>query len=259
MKRVISTVFVVFSFCLTLSLANATNLPPGGSVTPAPGSGFSGSPVGSVSDPVTWFIGSTIEGNVKFVEGVLVDPTTHDLDFFYQIQNNSPVPTAQVGLASTIVNNASLTPVQTTVLLTGFTPGITLNVFDVSSAAPFTGGLFAAPTASSNIPTVANPIPGDVTVTYNQAISPGQNSAILLIQTDATNFGVGGAQFHWKQNPSLHGATSGTAFMSENINVKALVPLATPEPGAYGLLSLAIAGLFFILHQRSGKAKAKIS
>ncbi len=249
MKR---TLFVAFSFCLTLSLANATSLPPGGSVTPGLGSGFAGSVVGSVSDPVNWFIGPTIEGNVTFREAVLVDPSTHDLDFFYQIQNNSPSPTGSVGLASTIVNNASLTPVQTTVLLTGFSVGSVTNVFDITSNAGFSGGVFASPTSTSMITTVANPTPGDITLTFNNAISPGQNSAILLIQTNANAFTTGTAQFHWKQNPLLHGATSGTFFTSENIDVGTLVP--TPEPGAYGLLSLAIAGLFFIIHQRSKKA-----
>ncbi len=224
------------------------------------GSGFHGAPSGSVNDLANWKKGSITEGAVNFVEGVWVDPTTHDLDFFYQIQNNSIPATGQTGNASTVGNQgASPNLSQTTVILTGYMSGFTENVFEITSAqfnaSALGGSLFVKPSTGESIASVSNTVPGVLTVNFNQAITPGKDSAILVVKTDAKNFDNGGqAFFHWKQNPDLHGGTSGTAFNSENISLGTLEP--TPEPGAYGLLSLAVAGLFLVVRKRSEKTRA---
>lgn len=269
MKRIKSRLLSIgfCGFCLTLSQAYATSLPvSGGSATPATitlgaGSGFAGLPNGSVNDLANWKNGGTTEGAVNFVQGVWVDPTTHDLDFFYQIQNNSPVATGSTGSASTIGNQGAAPNLnQTTVVLTGYGSGTTENVFEITSAqynaTALGGSLFVMPSAGETVATVSNATAGDLVVTLNQNLTPGKDSAILVVQTNAKSFDNGGqALFHWKQNPALHGATSGTAFSSENIDLGDLEP--TPEPGVYGLLSLAIAGLFLVVYRRSEKAKTK--
>ncbi len=257
----------LFGFGLTLSQAHATTLPIlGGSVSPATltlgsGSGFAGSPIISVNDLANWKNGGTTEGAVNLVQGVWVDPSSQDLDFFYQLQNNSPAATGSTGSASTIGNQgASSSLTQTTVVFTGFGPALSENVFDITSAqfsaTALGGSLFVKPTSGEAVTTVSNATTGNLVVTLNQNLAPGTNSAILVVETNAKTFDNGGqALLHWKQNPALHGATSGTAYSSENINLGVLEP--TPEPGVYGLLSLAVAGLFLVMHRRSEKAKAK--
>jgi len=257
MKRITSMLLTLgaCSLCLTLAPAYATVLPPGGSVSPAPQSAatFSGaSVVATKTDLITWFNGPNLDGNVKFNEAVIVDPMSGNLDFFYQIQNNSPAPTGITQQASTIQN---LGGGGASVMLTGYGPGTAEDVYVITNSTGLGAGFLNA-SGTANITTV-NQTAGNIIVNFNNAVLPGTDSAILLVRTNAspTSFTTGGtANFRWRQNPALHGATSGTAFTSENISVATLVP--TPEPGVYGLLSLAIAGLFFVVHRRSGKAKA---
>jgi hypothetical protein len=258
MKRLSSMLLTLGAcgLCLTLAPANATVLPPGGSVSPgAPTSALtfsSATVVATQVDPITWFNGPNLDGNVKFTEAVIIDPGTGNLDFFYQIQNNSPAPSGITQSASTLQN---LGGGGATLTLNGFGPGVTENVFQITNSSGLSAS-FGNASGTNDIVTVSRTSTSDV-ISFNNPITPGTESAILLIKTNAapTAFTTGGtANLRWRQNPALHGATSGTAFSSENITVATLVP--TPEPGVYGLLSLAIAGLFFAVHRRSGKAKA---
>jgi hypothetical protein len=255
------------SLCLSLSQASATSLPlAGGSAVPASitlgsGSGFTGAPKASANDLEFWKNSALVtEGSVNYVQGVWVDPTTHFLDFFYQIQNNSPAITGSTGGSSTIGNQGgAANPTQTTLVLTGFGPGITENVFEITSAqfvaGTLGGSLFVKPSNGETVTSVSNAIPGELIVNFNEAITPGSSSAILLVETNATATRGGQALLHWKQNPAVHGGKSGSAFNSESITMSDLAP--APEPGAYGVLSLAIAGLVFAVQLRSARAKRK--
>ncbi len=253
--------------CLTLSQASATSLPlAGGSAAPAAislnsGSGFTGAPKASTNNLEFWKNSANVtEGSVNYVQGVWVDPTTHFLDFFYQIQNNSPAISGPTGGGSTIGNlGGAPNPTQTTLVLTGFGAGITENVFEITStqfvAGALGGSLFVKPNNGETVSSVSNAVPGELIVNFNQAITPGNSSAILVVETNATATRGGQALLHWRQNPAIHGGTSGSAFNSESITMSNLAP--APEPGAYGVLSLAIAGLVFAVQLRSARAKRK--
>lgn len=257
MVKASTKVSMIAGLCLAFGQAYATNLPVGGPVTLNSGSGFAGAPAGSMSDSETWFSGSTLRGNVTFVQGVWVDPTTHFLDFFYQIQNNSTSPTI---LSNTVGNLAGApNPGQLTLTLTGYGSGFTESVFDITSStynpSSLGGSLFKTPISGNAVVAANNSTPNDLIVTFNNGIMPGQNSAILLVKTNASSMQAGGdGIFNWKQNPSRHGATSGTSYKTELITANTLEP--APEPGVYGILSLGIAGLFLAVRRRSEKAKS---
>ena len=249
--------FTLIGVCLAFGQAYATNLPVGGPLNLTSGSGFAGAPVASVSDAETWYAGATLRGNATFVEGVWVDPTTHYLDFFYQIQNHSTTP---VILSDTVGNLAGApNPGQLTLTLTGFGPGFSETIFDITSTTyhPGTlgGSLFTMPISGNAVVAANNSTPNDLIATFNYGLMPGQSSAILLVQTNATSSKAGGqAMFNWRQNPSRHGATGGTAFSSELITANTLEP--APEPSAYGALALGLAGLFFVVRRRAQKTAA---
>jgi hypothetical protein len=235
-------------------------LTPGGSVTPtvAPTSSVpTGAPNGVSSQGFTpffqedasWSVNSQpAKAGMNFDSAVYKDTSTGGLDFFYQIQN--PFKGAATGTNT----------VASSFVIDWFTlPGITITGVDQIDASDFTGPFsnFLKPKpAGSAITNVSlNGSDNMLTVTLDQPIKPGQNSAILVVQTNAHDFDqASNATFNWVTNPTgagVHGAVN-------PFNLQTLEPvITTPEPGFYGLLALAIAGTVMIARGRSSKLLKK--
>jgi hypothetical protein len=278
-----SKMLMLTGLCLALSPAYATNLFPGGNgtVTPIPGYSY-GSPtfpaVGSspnapsppgmgtnfLQESGAWVLltNPNIQAHVTFDEAVYVDPQTGDLDFFYQIQNTgTALPSQYAGTdavaSPVVINNFDQSSSVQVTAVDEITSGTPYQQFD----------LMKAPTAGSSISSVTYtnvPIGGggnyeNLSFSFNAPIGPGQNSAILVIKTNATSYDQeAGANLNWQKKTPLGGVgtdagtgASGTAFFEGAID-----PVLAPEPGFYGVLSLGIAGLLLLIHRRSGKAKA---
>ncbi|MCU1263443.1 MAG: hypothetical protein JWO80_6328, partial [Bryobacterales bacterium] len=103
----------------------------------------------------------------------------------------------------------------------------------------------------------------NLNVNLSSVVKPGQNTAVLLVKTNAKNFDQGTSSFNWSTAPSGCSAASqatgncGNAY-SEPFFLNNLEPFAAPEPGFYGMLSLGIAGLFFVVRRRSIKATSAV-
>lgn len=266
MNRTIGKVLV--SLCVVgLTQAYATSLLPGGTVSPVavlpPGFPSGPSSTGScasfsspcsstgsnalLQEGASWKKNNVVGANVTFENGVWVDPVTHELDFFYQIQNTFTGATA--------ANNT----ITTTFMLEDFT-GVTTNVYQVDLSGPsgsafFAGSGFKKPTADT-ITKVSRSLNGaDLTVTLTTTgIKPKTNSAILVVKTNATDFDQAGlGSFSWNAAPPAGATGGGQNTNLKNWTLDALEPVLTPEPGFYGVLSLGIAGLLMLVRRRSGR------
>jgi hypothetical protein len=200
-------------------------------------------------EDASWSVGSqTAKAGMNFDSAVYKDPSTGGLDFFYQIQN--PFKGAATGTNT----------VASSFVIDWFTlPGITVTGVAQIKASNFTGPfsnfLKPKPAGSAITNLSLNGTDNMLTVTLDQPVAPGQNSAILVIETNAKDFDqAGNATFNWVTNPAgpgVHGAVN-------PFNLQTLEPvITTPEPGFYGLLALAIAGTVMIARSRSSKLLKK--
>jgi len=276
-KQMFSKVLLSTGLCLALSPAYATNLNPGGTVSPVPGFTYlTGPPVFPSGSPnavsttganpllqegYSWSpAGGSTKANITFENGVYVDPNTGDLDFFYQIQNTYTGAAMPSNTVSPLITmNMNLEGVQVT------------GVSEITSTNFQSFDDFVAPTAGDKISSVSlcqttlSPCAAgyepdgnaNVFVTFSGSIVPSSDSAILVIQTNAKDFDQAGeGTFSWKATPPP-GAHQGATLVTNPFTLDALEPLPVPEPGFYGVLSLGLAGLLLLVHRRSGKAKIK--
>lgn len=245
---------------LALSQAYATPLLPGGTISSiaALPPGFPSGPSTAVSstganpllqEGASWKVGKTVGGNVTFENGVWIDPTTHQLDFFYQIQNTFTGAKAANNTISTTFTLADFSPVTTDIYQADFA---------TMGSAFFNGSGFVKPTADQ-VMKVSRDLTGDLTVTLTTTgILPKTASAILVVKTNALDFDQAGlGSFSWNGAPPLGATGGGQNTNMKNWTLDALEPLLTPEPGFYGILSLGIAGLLLLVRRRSEKARAK--
>ena len=120
---------------------------------------------------------------MDFIGAVYADPSNPfgagDLDFMYQV-SNSARSTDSIGRMTAISFTGFATDV-------GFT----------AAGASLTGGLFVNGTVAPQL--VDRITPGTVGFTFNAPLSllvgPGHTSTVLIIQTDATHFSAGSANF----------------------------------------------------------------
>jgi hypothetical protein len=250
----------------------ATPLVPGGTVSPGPLVIPSGSPItidpvtlspGALNDGFLWKkstpiqVGST-EAAGNFITAVYKDTSTGALDFYYQIQTAfRSNATGQ----KTLLNSFQLTNWANVGILDvqAFTGG-SGNLFGNGSSVEFKGS------ASDAITTVSRSTGTGNTINVNLAgnLLPGQNSAVLLIKTNAKRFDdLGSAALSWVTAPpsclvapSAGNPTPCGVADFPTFGLAALEPVV-PEPGFYGVLSLSMIGLWMGVRRRSaGKAKA---
>jgi hypothetical protein len=266
--------------CLALSQANATSLLPGQTVN-NPGALPAGSvPTGTstavsstgsanlLEEGSSWKFNGKTDANITFATGVWVDPSSGDLDFFYQIQNS--FPKAQSALDNTVASSMTLTDfsgvgISNVYEVTYATKGLTGCAFFGAGPCPpdANGSGFLRPTTASVSSVARSSGAGsDLTVNFNGlGIAPGTNSAILVIETTAKDFDqTGSGTFTWEGAPPAGAVGSGPGQNTKGPWVlDALEPVVTPEPGFYGILALGIAGLLLIVRRRSEKAARRAS
>lgn len=239
----------------------ALPLNPGGSVTPGTTAGApSGNPVGidqetstqgGLNDGFNWRgklsatgrIGTQGSGN--YINAVYIDPSTHDLDFYYQIQNT---------FAGAANSKNILTSTFDITDFTGFSISDVQQLADNSTGNFFGDGgnvEFKGKTTQT-ITNVSRSSDGsDLTVTLSGNVAPGQNTAVLLIKTNATNFDQGNSTLNWVTAPSTPPGSCTAGYCNTPFNLANLEPFAAaPEPGFYGMLSLGMGGLFFAVRRR---------
>jgi hypothetical protein len=254
--------------CLTLSTACASILNPGGTVSLIPVYSYGPSQFPSANSNATdngvagsnassqggsWSVGSNLAGaNINFADAVYADPTSGDLEFLYQIEPSI--------LGNSVnSNSAELSTVINGCTLTGF--AIT-GVEQISSATFNPFGVFVKPTSSANnISAVSlSPNDQDLTIDFSTYVAPGQYSAILMIETNATSCDQNGTN-----------GTSGIANLAAPLGILSVsasnpgsspnqgnqgaspdVPVVAPEPGGYGVLLLGCC-LLLLVHRRSRK------
>jgi hypothetical protein len=266
MNQIFAKTLIIGSLCWALSPAYAGPLAPGGSVSPVtllPGTATF--PVGTpngvstfgykpfLQEDGSWSAptGGVPNNGIDFDSATFYDPVTHDLDFFYQVQNLAKnVPT--VG-DNTVVTTYKLN-------LPTLTTGVTImgvdQINNMNFSAAANADNFLDPTLGINISSVSLAL-NDMTLTVQMSgsgIGPGQNSAVLVLQTNANDFVQSGmGVFNWKSNPPAGSFGS----INPNFVLNTLEPiLSTPEPGFYGVLSLGLAGLLLLAHRRSNKTKS---
>ncbi|MCU1257188.1 MAG: hypothetical protein JWO80_73 [Bryobacterales bacterium] len=260
-RVVITKVLVAAGMLVASSQIYATQLNPGGTVvnpgtTSAPG----GSPIaidpitltqGGLNDGFNWKNGKgkPNESSGNYVNAVYVDPVTHELDFYYQIQN-------------TFAGNATgQNTLSSTFMISDFAGFTIFNVLQLQSsvAGNFFGDgssdEFKGKTQVSIVDVKRSANGSNIVVDLSSVVKPGQNTAVLLLKTNAKNFDQGTSSFNWKTPPSgcpaIAQATGncGNAY-KEPFFLNNLEPFQAPEPGFYGMLSLGIAGLFFVVRRR---------
>ena len=246
----------------------ATQLNPGGTVVPGTALAPTGSPI--TVDPVTMTQGGLNAGfnwktgNAKpnkasgnYVSAVYVDPITHDLDFYYQIQNTfGGTANGQDTLKSsfTITDFGKFTIFEVLKLQSN----VTGNFFGDGNNVEFKG---QTQVGIVDVKRSANG--SNLTVDLSSVVKPGQNTAVLLVRTNAKNFDQGTSSFNWSTAPSGCSASAqatgncGNAY-TQQFFLNNLEPFQAPEPGFYGMLSLGIAGLFFVVRRRSIKATSAV-
>lgn len=186
----------------------------------------------------------------------VVPATGGELDFFYQIQNNSPNPSVAIPAGSNVVTSKVVLDLGT---LTSPSEITGIAQIENGNFVPFTAGNFNSPTTGFKITSVSLDSTDEfLTVNLSSNVGPGQNSAILVVETDSTTFDQDGeGDFSWKAAPKAPpGYTlKSSTGSSQDYDLDALEPILAPEPGVYGVLTLAIGGLLFFVRRRSEQAK----
>jgi hypothetical protein len=246
------------ALCVAHGAAYASNLSPGGSVSPVPPysygapafpSGFPNSGLGQyganpfLQEGASWAPGAsqTPGANITFENAVYSAAGTGDLDFFYQIQNSytGPATGSDTVSPAVILDDFSL-------------PGVTITGVEQITAPlfqPFDDFVKPTPATNSILSVSLGIDDRTLTVNFSAPINPGQDSAILVIETNAKSFNQNAeATFQWLGAPpaGAHGIADTQIFALD-----ALEPVATPEPNVYGVLSLAVAGLLFMARRDS--------
>jgi hypothetical protein len=256
-------------FCLTLGSACASILNPGSTVTPIPVYSYGPSQFPSANSNANdngvpgsdaslqgavWSLGSNLAGaNTNFADAVYADPTSGDLEFLYQIEPSI--------LGNSVdSNSAELSTVINGCTLTGF--AIT-GVEQITSATFNPVGVFVKPTSSSNnIRSVSlSSNDQDLTIDFSTLVAPGQYSAILVIETNATSCDQNSTSAI--ANPAtplgiLSGSASnpGSSPNQPNQGTSPGVTVVAPEPGGYGILFLGCC-LLLLVHRRSQRVTTK--
>lgn len=188
----------------------------------------------SISNPGTFLDGSTdsvtglnAQGNVLYsgtLRSAVYRNVLGTLDFYYQFYNSTSSPDS----ISRITMNS----------FAGFTTniGYTNQNFDGSgnsdvnfrgssyNQAPLIGERVSSSTVGFNFGAGS----------YSPKINPGETSSILVIRTNATNFGIGSTSI-------INGAVA---------NVATFAPTAIPEPGTYALLGAGLIALGLMRRKR---------
>ena len=194
---------------------------------------------GDLSSPASWKKSKTWGGSIDLLNAAYYDPTTKGVDFYYQVQNITRGP------------KTSTDTVNPTITLLGFA-GFTTNVFQISKT---TGGSvnlfgnssvsFKEPTANTVVSVLRSGVADEgntLTITFSGiGIAPGKTSAILEVQTNATNFdAAGGTLFQWMGTPPV-GAVG--AANTQSFDLSTLEPVVAAEPSFYWLLSAGLIAL----------------
>lgn len=261
-RFVMTRVLVTAGILVGSGQIQATQLNPGGTVVnPGTTSQPGGLPI--AVDPVTQTQGGLNDGfnwkkgkgepnksSGNYVNAVYVDPVTHELDFYYQIQNTfAGAANGQNTLSSTFMISD----------FAGFTIFNVLQLQSNVSGNFFGDGHndeFKGKTQVSILDVKRSANGSNILVELSSVVQPGQNTAVLLLKTNAKNFDQGTSTFNWKTSPSGCPASAqatgncGNAYQ-EPFHLNNLEPFQAPEPGFYGVLSLGIAGLFFVVRRRS--------
>lgn len=218
-RKHISKVLPAGALLVFVSLANATIVAPGGTVSASPVSVGPGATVVANTGPITLTgTAGPLTLNATYDEVVYSDPTgvcAGCLDFVIQVTDNSP--------ASTDIIQS----------VTG--SGFALATTDVGFNSSVNGGAaLSSPIDPANI-TRSNT--GVVSFDYRPGqISPGQQSAYLIIRTDAKQFIPGTVTV--QDGVALTGAGYGVA----------------PEPNLTYLLSVFAVGIIGIAFRRKKNA-----
>lgn len=263
MKRLtITKVLATVGLLCAAGQIYALPLAPGGTVlNPGTATAPAGTPI--AVDPITgqqggqnngfnWRTGPAAKNKAagNYVNAVYVDPVTHELDFYYQIQNTFKDP----------AGNPQNT-VQAVFQIADFGGFAILDVRQLMD--PAAGNFFGDGAnvefkgkTTQTITQVSRSANGSVlTVTLSGVVKPGQNTAVLLIKTNATNFDQGTSRFNWMTAPSgcspanQAAGNCGNAYTNPFF-LNNLEPVIVPEPGFYGMLSLGIGGLFLAVRRR---------
>jgi hypothetical protein len=254
-----------------LSPSFATSLLPGQTVTnpsmlpaaqipTAPSTAVSSSGANSLLlEGASWKMVKNTEASITFANGVWVDPTTGDLDFFYQIQNTR---SASKAAPNNAVANSFILDDFNNIGITGVfqvsysTKGTGCAFFGAGPCPPSASGSgFLRPTTESVL-SVSRSFSGggsDLLVNLSGPVTAGTNSAILVVQTNVKDFDQSGSgTFRWQAPPppgalgSAPGQNTGGPWVLD-----ALEPVPNvPEPGFYGELALGVAGLLLLVQRR---------
>jgi hypothetical protein len=210
--RILLPILMLLTLALISLPANATPLPPGGSVAPSAFAGSPGTLLTSATQNFTSTLGaSDFSGTVT--EAVYRDGVTGNMDFVYQFNNNSGSlkPIEQM---SDSPYDSFLTDVQQSVTAFGaFTGGGTLST---STDRSVSGG---------NISWSGIWGGGGSSVT----------SAILMVKTDANFFQPGTVSFINSGTVTLFGF---------------FAPAQVPEPTFYGLLAAGLLAMVWVSRKR---------
>jgi len=206
--RILATAIAILGVCDAVS-AGVIGL--GGSAT-LPGDGVvpSGPGVSVLSDTTESFAGKDSQGGTVFtgnVESWVYKVAGGDLDFVYQVSNNSSFPNADSITAMSVAsfdhfttdvdyvpNTGSVAPYDATRDLTGAVVG-----FDIYSG-----------------------------------IAPTQNTDLLVIDTDATTFSMNG-------NAAV--SDGGTGDAAVNVPLASVSQESLPEPASLAILGVSVCGL----------------
>jgi hypothetical protein len=277
-KRAI--ILLAGSLGMAISQASATTLQPGTTIS-NPGSLPSiDIPTGTSTatssttqanlliEGASWKSGPTVsnlttKANITFANGVWIDPTTGGLDFFYQIQNTfmgQTQPNNTVASSFVLGDYANI-GILGVYQLDYSSTGNGCAFFGAGPCPPDSKGSgFLQPTSQTITSVSRSTGTGDdLTVLLSGGVTPGTNSAILVIQTNSTDFDQAGSGiFTWMAAPTgsnLKGSGPGQATGGP-WELDSLEPLPTPEPGSYGVLALGVAGLVLFVRWRAEKARS---
>ena len=178
-----------------------------------------------------------------------MDPTNGDLGFFYQIEPSilgNALDSSSTDL-STVIDGCTLSGLNIT------------GVAQITSATFNPFGSFAKPTSPTNsISSLSlSSNDQDLTIDFAASVAPGDYSAILMIETTATTCDPdNGSGNNGSVNSGGNSGATGLPATSpggQSGSGSSGVPVVTPEPSVYGILSLGSIGLLLLVHRRQHK------
>jgi hypothetical protein len=251
--------------CLWLALSStthATSLNPGSTVGPIPVLSYGSSqfPSGNSNNGAagpnaalqggSWSAGLNLAGAaINYADAVYTDPTNGDLEFFYQMEASilgNPLDASSADL-STVIDGCTLSGLNIT------------GVAQITSATFNPFGSFAKPTSPTNsISSLSlSSNDQDLTIDFAASVAPGDYSTILMIETTATTCDPdNGSGNNGSVNSGGNSGATGLPATSpggQSGSGSSGVPVVTPEPSVYGILSLGSIGLLLLVHRRQHK------